>query len=338
MEKPIDLNGKKVLISRTDSIGDVMLTLPLVAWLKENFPSCHVTFLCRSYTEKIVRCMQGVDETLLLETIENKEKADQVAFVESLKIDAAIHVFPRKSLAKLLKKAGIPVRIGTSHRSYHLFTCNIRPSFSRKRSPLHEAQLNFELIRPFGLKELPAFEKLNEWTKLFTSPEAALPEFISGLTDYVILHPKSQGSAREWPVEKYMELASELVQSGKSVVFTGTEKEGEQFRNSIPANERIIDSTGKLDIEQLITLINHCSAIVACSTGPLHIGGFLNKCTVGLYSPRIPIHPGRWKPLGSKTQILVFDPDCPVCRSGKECDCLSQIPVNRVFDTVLSCK
>jgi heptosyltransferase III len=335
--KRIDLNGKRIVISRTDSIGDVMLTLPMTAWLKERFPECHITFLCRSYTERIVKRMKDVDETLLLETLQEKSPQEQIAFVRSQHFDAAIHVFPRKELAKLFKKAGIECRVGTSHRSYHWFTCNVRPSFSRKRSPHHEAQLNFELLRPFGLDELPQPEELNSCTAHFTSPDAEMPGFIPP-TGYVVLHPKSQGSAREWPAEKYMQLAGKLAQDGRMVVFTGTEKEGLLFRGAIPKDDQIIDSTGKLSIDQLITLISRCDAIVACSTGPLHIGGFLNRCAIGLYSPRVPIHPGRWKPLGNRTRILVADETCPQCAAGKDCDCLAGIPVERVLEEILNCR
>ena len=44
----------KIIISRTDSIGDVMLTLPLCVWLKEKYPNTELVFLGRTYTESIV--------------------------------------------------------------------------------------------------------------------------------------------------------------------------------------------------------------------------------------------------------------------------------------------
>ena len=72
-----------------------------------------------------------------------------------------------------------------------------------------------------------------------------------------------------------MELASTLVEEGKQVVFTGTEDEGKQFRERIPGNENVIDSTGKLSLEQLMALIQNAKNLVACSTGPLHIAGYL---------------------------------------------------------------
>ncbi|HLP55332.1 MAG TPA: glycosyltransferase family 9 protein [Fluviicola sp.] len=336
MKTPVDCTEKRIVISRTDSIGDVMLTLPTVAWLKETYPSCHITFLCRNYTKAIVSCYEGIDEVLTLETLEALPSQSRVRYIREQQFDVVVHVFPRKELAQLFKKAAVPARIGTSHRGFHLLTCNIRPNFSRKRSSEHEAQLNFELLRPLGVTALPKFDQLNAWTNRFHVPEVALPEEIEEALQQsvkaAVLHPKSQGSAREWPMEKYVELANRLTADQTTVFFTGTEQEGALFRAQLPDNSMIIDTTGKLSIEQLLVLLSRIDLLVACSTGPLHIAGFLGKRAIGLFSPRIPIHPGRWRALGEKAVALVFDPDCPTCKAKKPCSCIEQITVEKVLE------
>ena len=330
-------NGKHIAISRVDSIGDVLLTLPMTAWLKQQFPSCKITFFCKNYTAPIVKQYAAVDNIVKVDDLFTLSKSEQVNAIESLGIDAVVHVFPKKELAKLFKKAIVPTRIGTSHRLFHLNTCNIRVHFTRKKSPLHEAQLNFELLRPFGLEEIPGFETVSNYTSSFSIEPQELPEEFEQLPGkkYVILHPKSQGSAREWPMEKYAQLAGELTANGYEVVFTGTENEGKLFRKEIPENAHCHDSTGKLSIDQLIWLIKNASALVACSTGPLHIAGFLDTKAIGLFSSRIPIHPGRWRPLGAHSKALVFDPECEKCKAKKECDCISNISVATVLREIL---
>jgi len=332
----IDSTKKRIVISRTDSIGDVLLTLPVVAWLKSTYPSCHITFLCRNYTSPIVQCYEGVDAIMTLEMIEALPLQSRVGYIMEQQFDTVIHVFPRKELAALFKKAKVPNRIGTSHRGFHILTCTIRPSFSRRRSNAHEAQLNFELLRPLGLEKTPDFDQLNAWTKHLVIPETQLPEFIqqalNDATKAVVLHPKSQGSAREWPIENYIELANQLVAENRTVFFTGTENEGKLFRDVLPIHTRIIDTTGKLTIEQLLFLLSKTDALVACSTGPLHIAGFLGKRAIGLFSPKIPIHPGRWKALGARSIALVNDVECKTCKAKKPCDCIERITVNTVLN------
>jgi len=207
-------------------------------------------------------------------------------------------------------------------------------NFTRKNSTLHEAQLNHELLRPFGLEKLPEFSELEATTSYFKAPKVELSPELKELKGLVILHPKSQGSAKEWPIDKYMELAKTLVEQGKTVAFTGTEQEGEMFREQIPEHKSIIDTTGKLSLEQLMVFISSAKNLVACSTGPLHIAGYVGIGAIGLFSPKRPIHPGRWKALGKNVSILVFNEQCPKCAEKKDCDCIAEISVASVLDKI----
>ena len=339
MEKTINLDHKTIVISRTDSIGDVILTLPLCVWLKQKYPTAKLLFLGSSYTQSIVQCVPEINDFLDWKVLESLPVQDRISYLKNLKADVFLHVFPRKELAHLAKKAGIPYRIGTSHRTFHLLTCNVRPNFTRRNSPLHESQLNFELIRSLGLNSIPSMEEMNVLVTSFKAPKTELPEeilsFLNGLQKTYILHPKSQGSALEWGIDNYIELAKLLLSNGYKVVFTGTEVEGVQFRNKIPEDACCRDTSGKLTLNQLIQLIDLSNGLIACSTGPLHISGVLGKQTVGLYSPRKPIHPGRWKPIGKNATTLVFDENCALCGRGKSCDCITKITPTRVFEALI---
>lgn len=334
MIKELELPINKVIISRTDSIGDVMLTLPICTWLKTHYPQIEIVFLGKGYTRSVVEAFDSVDTFLDWDSLTQLPKSERAQRFRSINADAIIHVFPDKEIAALAKKVRIKMRIGTSHRAYHLVTCTHRLNFTRKGSDLHEAQLNHELLKPFGLTSIPSLEEIQQTTSHFHAPEGLLPTELATLEGFTILHPKSQGSAREWPMQSYLELTQQLLEEEKTVVFTGTESEGTLFRDFLPKHPRLIDTTGTLSLPQLIELISRADNLVACSTGPLHIAGFLNVNTVGLFSPRRPIHPGRWKALGKRVHILTYDPDCPNCKRGKTCNCIEKIPVSRVYEVL----
>ncbi|RFC54242.1 glycosyltransferase family 9 protein [Brumimicrobium aurantiacum] len=306
MKATIDLSHKTVLISRTDSIGDVVLTLPLVGWIKERFPTSRVLFLGKSYTKDVLECSPNIDQIITLDEWEKVSFEEQIKLVKALNIFAFIHVFPNKHLAKLAKAAEIPHRVGTSHRLYHLFTCNVRPSFTRKKSNFHEAQLNFELMRKFGVQTLPNRNELMKYIGSF-KPQVEVPVQLKEVLKEgkrVILHTKSQGSAVEWPIDKYIALANILVVKGHTVYFSGTEKEGELFRDALPTHPNIIDISGKSSLAEFIAFIESCDVLVACSTGPLHLASILGKKAIGLYTDLRPMHPGRWAPIGSMSKVL----------------------------------
>jgi ADP-heptose:LPS heptosyltransferase len=319
---------KRILISRTDSIGDVSLTLPMCQALRNKYPEAEIIFIGKNYTRPVVKCFKAIDDFWDIDELFNQPITSQL---EQLQADCIIHVFPNKKLAFLAKKAKIPMRIGTSHRVFHLFTCNMRPNFTRKNSKLHESQLNFHLLAPLGITEIPSLQQIQELVQ-FQSIETELPSWLpQSKEEVMILHPKSKGSALEWPLEKYMDLATQLAESGKTVCFTGTEQEGIQFRHLVPVHDRIIDTTGKLSLEQLIYFISQSNALVACSTGPYHIAGLSGIHALGLFSMRRPIDPGRWRAIGPKAEFVVFDEACTTCKKGTKCACIENISVSTLI-------
>ncbi len=299
-------NPKKIVISRTDSIGDVALTLPLAGILKEKFPNCEIIFLGNTYTKPIINCCTSVDEIWEWNELLKLNHHDRLDWLKTQNIDAFIHVFPRKEIARWAQQAKIKYRIGTSHRLYHFLTTNCKVNFTRKNSDLHEAQLNTKLLKHFGitkdftLNELTTYANFNKRPNL----KKELIPFYNPSKKNIIFHAKSQGSALEWGIDNFIELAKELDPEKYQIFFTGTEKESQFFRHLLPHQKNIIDMSGKMSLDDLIAFINHSDLLLACSTGPLHIAGLCNIKTIGLFTPQKPLHFGRWQPLGNQVTII----------------------------------
>ncbi|MFT4601517.1 MAG: heptosyltransferase-3 [Arenicella sp.] len=300
------INPKKIVISRTDSIGDVVLTLPLAGILKEEFPDVEIIFLGNTYTKPIINCSKHVDEVWEWATLNQMSYDKQVSWLKEQEVDTFIHVFPRKEIARLAKRAGVQNRIGTSHRVFHLLSCNHRPNFTRKNSDLHEAQLNVKLLAPLGIEKEYTLSELTSYVGFSELPQlpSELESMLSSEKKNVILHPKSQGSAVEWGVDNFMTLAESLDSNSHEIFITGTEKEAEHFRSKIPNKDNIHDLSGKMTLDELIAFISKSDSLVAASTGPLHIAGICNIQAVGLFEERRPIHSGRWQPLGNQVDII----------------------------------
>ena len=326
---------KRILISRTDSIGDVILTLPLCAALKKKYPDLHITFLAAPYTIPVIESCAAIDEILDFAVLLDQPKQGQVNQLKEGNFDAIVHVFPKKEIAALAKSARIPVRIGTSHRGFHLLSCNQRINFTRKKSDFHEAQLNFHLLRNLGWNELPTWTELNEDLSYFKFKTVLDLDVLETEKPKIILHTKSQGSAVEWPIEKYVELSERLIETGCRVYFTGTEKEGLTIRPDVDFKGDRIDTTGQFSLSELVSFIDQADMLVACSTGPLHIAGLLNKNCIGLFTPKRPMHPGRWRPLGKNSQTITSAESCS-CKSKEKCTCLADISVDQVYHEIQS--
>ena len=325
-----------IIISRTDSIGDVVLTLPLAGIIKHYIPASKIIFLGRNYTKDVVTLSEHVDEFISYDTILKLDDAHKLNSFKQLQATHVIHVFPVKEIAVLAKKAGIQNRIGTTNRLWHWFTCNIKVKLSRKNSDKHEAQLNTRLLEPLGIQKEFSLDELASFYGFTKLPvlEKRYADLIPSDTINIILHPKSKGSAREWGLDNFSKLIHELDKKRHTVFISGTEQEGELVKGLIKQHPEAIDLTGKLSLQQFIAFINACDGLVAASTGPLHIASALGKQAIGLFAPMRPIHPGRWQPIGRQASYLVLDKNCEDCRKTKDCHCIREIPTADVITLI----
>src|SRR5687767_3312057 len=128
---------ENIIISRTDSIGDVVLTLPMAKIIREKYPDCKIAFLGKEYTKPVIRACAYVDQFISLNDFMNKPVA-----IAGKPPQCIIHVFPHKAIARRAKELKMRLRVGTTNRLFHWTTCNKLVRLSRKKSDLHEAQLN----------------------------------------------------------------------------------------------------------------------------------------------------------------------------------------------------
>ncbi len=327
-----------ILLSRTDSIGDVILSLPMAGIIKEKFPNSRVLFLGKSYTKEIVACSKYVDKFINWTELKQKKETEQIASLKAENIDIFVHVFPNKEIAKIAKKAKIKSRIGTSHRPYHYLYCNQLESFSRKNSTLHEAQLNILLLKSLSITYSGDFKALERYYG-FDNIAPLAPQWKALLhTDKptIIIQSKSKGSAREWGLTNFASLIQLAIAKGARVFLTGTEEEGLLFRKELLfKHPDLIDISGQMTLKELVSFIAHADFLVAASTGPLHIAAATGTKAIGIYPPIKPMDPGRWAPIGKNTSVFVLDkPQCTDCKDGGICNCMLAIKAEDIIKEI----
>ena len=295
---------KHVVISRTDGIGDAVLTLPVAGALKHTLPGVRISFLGRSYTQAVVEACSHIDAFVNWDSALERSQPEQAKFLRELNADVLIHAFPRKEVVIAAHTARIPVTVGTARRWHSLLRVTHRTWFSRKNSMLHEAALNLKLLEPLGIHPSLDPQVFGGWVGMNT-PKALTSQAHEFLANpkTLILHPLSHGSAVEWPIERFAELASRMADAGWSVGITATAAERERLGDRLPWH-RVTDFGGQLNLEQLMALIGHSTALVAGSTGPLHLAAALGIHAIGLYAPVRPIFATRWMPIGPNAAYI----------------------------------
>jgi ADP-heptose:LPS heptosyltransferase len=322
-----------ILVSRIDRIGDVVLTLPLCGLLKAR-TGARIAFLARRYTRDVVSACDAVDE--VLEWDDAAGAADARDLIARARADVVLHVRPNAGVARAAARARVPVRIGTNRRVFHWLYCNRLVSVARRASALHEAQLNVRLAASLldadALALSPA--ALAPYGRI--TPRVAVPAELAPLVApdrvNVVVHPTSGGSAREWPLAKYAALIAALPASDYRVLVTGTAAEGASlgtWLRDLPPHAH--DVTGRTDVAALIALLGAADGFVGASTGPLHLAAAVGIHALGLFPHRRPMHPGRWAPIGPRSDVLVAESPCAACRAGTDpCTCVEDIAVDAV--------
>ncbi|MET0244126.1 MAG: glycosyltransferase family 9 protein [Flavitalea sp.] len=328
------MNPENIIISRTDSIGDVVLTLPMAKIIKEQFPDCRIAFLGKEYTRPVIKSCEYIDQFITLNDFMSKKV--QVAGKAP---QCIVHVLPHKAIARRAKDIGIPLRIGTRNRLFHWRTCNKLVKLSRKNSDLHESQLNLKLLAPLNItKDFPLSEIQNAFGLERILPlSPALSSLLDPSKYNLILHAKSQGNGMEWGLDNFKKLV-DLTDSSKFRLFiSGTDAERPALQPLLDhAGDKAVDLTGKMDLFQFMSFIKRADGLLASGTGPLHLSAALGKDAFGLFPSVRPIHPGRWAPLGPGAHVFETGKSCKNCgKKGMKCDCMSDIKPTLIEAAIL---
>lgn len=115
---------------------------------------------------------------------------------------------------------------------------------------------------------------------------------------------------RQWPVERYAELAGSLAADGITpivLVNPGDEASVARLQALSPA----VIGVETAELRMLLAAIALCGVLVSGDTGPAHMATALGVPRVTIYGPT---NPAAWNP-GLPTTIIVRDPTAPVMRT-----------------------
>lgn len=301
---------KKIIVSRTDNLGDVILTLPLISQIKKNFPQARLTFLIKKYVHDLIKDYPGIDEFILIDDL--KSTSELRKYFKYNSFDLMFNVYPRFEIALAAFFAGVKIRAGTGYRWYsYLF--NKRNHEHRKTAEKHEAVYNLNLLKTIvhTNNDFPVEFNFHVSNEEIRNLSEKLKEYVNLNSDFIILHIPSKGSAAKLPKEKFIEYINRFSSQFKNVkvILTGVKEESDEIEsviNKVQDKINILNFCGLLSLSELKVLIHKCKLFVSNSTGPIHIAGALDKNIIGFYPHHLPASKSRWRPLSKNT--VIFEP------------------------------
>ena len=318
---------RSILVTRTDALGDLVLTLPVVRALRQRFPEARIDLLVRPYAEPIARAALDVDRVLIWtpEMSRNPRTKGRALFLEA-DCEAVVYGFPGRDVVVAGQAARIPMRMGSARRLHTLFRLTHRNWDGRRNSGGHESWHGLRLLLPLGIHADRGYRRAT----YLASPGGLgkVEALLAGLEGApVLLHPGSHGSAANWAPASFGTLASALAERGIPVIFTGTEEEGRPFAEHLPVHPLVRSGFGQCNLTELLALQSEALVVVASSTGPLHTATALGTAGIGLYGPDAPEWAARWAPIGPNATALTA--------SGRTSDGHLDIPVPEVREAVI---
>lgn len=335
MKKP-----QNILIVRTDRIGDVVLTLPLVSILKKKFHESKISFLSRNYTLPLIQNNPDINEAITLN--EKNGQPEIFSNVKKLKgnFDTCVVAYPTFRIALIMFLAGIKIRIGTGYRWYS-FLFNKKIYDHRKISEYHELEYNVRLLKALGIDEVvnPSIVQFNLQStqeSRHTVEEVLIANKVDLSKKIIILHPGSGGSSVDLPFVSMKNLIAKMAHElDVEILITGSGNEAELCQSLI-VSEKTKNLAGVLELKEMIALIEKAEIMIANSTGPIHIAAALGKNVIGFYPKIVSCSDKRWGPYTNNKKIFSPTIDCKNC-SRKQCEelnCMSSINIEEVFNTV----
>ena len=307
----------------------------MIDLVRARWPHAEISFLVREYTKELVEQHPEVSSVLLADHGGRpRSGSNLLAEVQKMKFDVAVHVYPRPQLAWLTCRAGIPVRVGTAFRWYSLLF-NRRVRDHRKSGERHEAVLNARLLASLGIVP-PEVVRPNLQPAVGHLKVADRVMDDLGLrpgASFVILHPGSGGSSRNWPPARFAELTRTLARTTQ-VVVTGAAHEADLVSRVIEGSGgNALACVGRFSLMEFAAFISKAVLFISNSTGPIHMAAAVGTPVVGFYPPLAAAKVSRWGPLGD--HVVTFTPDpslCPMCH-GRPCRgavCMEQIGTEAV--------
>ena len=154
----------------------------------------------------------------------------------------------------------------------------------------------------------------------------------------VVIHPGSGSNAKNWPRERFADLAGRLSGEGEAVILIEGEAETEAAAG--PGGEgrwAVAGIVRDAGLPELAALLSRCGAFIGNDSGVSHLAALLGLPAAVIFGPT---DPALWAPLGKTVEIVRAATDCAPCTPERRAACgkricLEAIGVERVLAALL---
>ncbi len=281
---------KKILIIRFHAIGDVAMSTIIPLAIKLKHPNCEIHYLTSKINAQMLKNIFYIDRIIpfnnnMTETIKElfKQKYDCIISLNyTLKNYLLTFLsFPKKIIFRSFK--------GISWVENYFFTAKKLYNDITLPGRLYMQNENLQ-------SEYKIFKKIKNYSK---------PHILFNPGKY--FNQTRQG--RVWNIEKWKELADELLQEYGGTIFVNGSTQERDYHLQL-SKENVIVLSGLSNISESGARISFCDLIISGDSGPCHIASAYNKKTIVILGST---SPDKIKPYGENGYYIEPTTTCRYC-------------------------
>jgi predicted lipopolysaccharide heptosyltransferase III len=302
----------KILFIQLKRIGDLILTTPAIAAVREKFPDAQLTLVISSESKALAPALSNVNRLLVMPRGFGGIKTAVAIAIGKFDYCVDFTRNDRSSLLVLLSRARkrivsfrIKVRSKFRTRFYNEFV-------SHRMRDMHTIDYHLGLLEPLGISNASRAVILN-------LPESAREnaDELLGANNvrrrFIVFHPGSARAEKFWNAQRWAEVINHAANKHDvDLVITGGLSSLEQTHiDDIKSKVRhnVVDLSGKTNLLTLAAVIANSRLLITVDSATVHLASAAKTPQVILFGPTNPFH---WRPLESSALILQGESPVPV--------------------------
>jgi ADP-heptose:LPS heptosyltransferase len=291
----------KILIIRLSSIGDCVLSSPVLEALRDRYPRAHLTWAVQAKSAPVVQGLPGLDEVLLWDSKSREQGLKHAlhrTWREKFDVALDLHGLDKAALFALASRARRRIS-GTSAR----FLANRMSNERVDENEFMHARL-FYLRRASMLDIAPdAATRYYPRVPIQDEHRVRAEEFlreneIDSSARLVGLNLGASETEKLWPPERFAQLSHALLEDDKNVrvVVFGAPSDtwlhqrfeiefGRITHHDQEYSRRVTSAVGTLKLMEVAAVSQKCSAFISADTGPMHIAAAAGAPLLAIFGP-----------------------------------------------------
>ena len=260
----------KILVVRLSSIGDIVLTTPVVRMLKKQL-NAQVHFLTKSAYVSLLKNNPYIDSVYQIQN-------SITEVIPDLKKEKYDHVI---DLHSNLRTQILKFRLGVAAKSFNKLNMEkfMLTNFKLDNMPkIHIVDRYLETVKHLGIKNdnqgLDFFLSANDKLDISIFPK-----------NYIVFVIGGQHATKILPNEKIISIIKKV---NKPVLLIGGPEDAHKGEEIAKAWDKVVNTCGKYSILQSASLVQQATMVITHDTGMMHIAAAFNKKIYSVWGNTVP--------------------------------------------------